>query len=288
MLGHRAAGSQPAPARGAYGFTLIGAETLPEGLVTAGPDWPRLQLLRERSDPDAERRAPGTMCVTETGAEVWLAGHDRIHVDRASLTARLKTDEPLSDEAMIHPYLALAAAFAASWLGRWVLHGGAFSHAGHAWGLLGDKGAGKSSTLAALLHAGRSVLSDDLLVVEGLRLFCGPRCIDLRREAAEMLGGTPIGVAGDRRRWRLRPGDVAPSMDLGGLVYLEWGESLRVEPLSPEERLDGVIRNSFSPPAPGQELGLLELAGLPAWRLVRPQRLEALEPATAHLLHALG
>jgi hypothetical protein len=288
MLGHCAARSQPPTVRGAYGFRLTGLEGLPDGLVVAEPGWPQLRVVRSTPYVDRAPEPPGTMRLDNDSAEVWILGGDRLVVDRKSRIVRLETRAPVSNEALLHPYLALAAALAAQWLGRWVLHGGAFGYSGRAWGLLGDKDAGKSSTLATLLHKGHAVLSDDLLVLNRTELFCGPRCIDLRREAAEALGGKAIGVVGDRLRWRLRPGAVPPSVNLGGLIHLEWGELLAVEPLGPEDRLDRVIRNTYFPPSPGDALALLELAGLPAWRLVRPRRIEALEPATALLLATIG
>ena len=40
----------------------------------------------------------------------------------------------------------------------------------------------------ALAHAGRPILVDDLLVIESAQCFAGPRCLDLRADAAAALG----------------------------------------------------------------------------------------------------
>ncbi len=256
-------------------------------MLPASPDWPRLHIVRGRPDADRVPKPPGTVRLGEAHAEIWILAGDRIDVDRETLTMRLATREPVSDDAVLHPYLGLAAAVASHWLGRRVLHGGAFHYAGRSWGLLGEKGGGKSSTLAALHQDGHAILSDDLIVLDGTRLLSGPRCIDLREDAADVLGGRALGVIGDRRRWRLRPGGVPPSGPLGGLVQLEWGDEVRVEPLTPEERLATIIGHSFFRPLPGDELPLLEVAALPGWRFVRPQRIETLDRAVAQLLEAL-
>ncbi len=46
------------------------------------------------------------------------------------------------------------------------LHGGAVAWEGRAWGVLGDSGAGKSSTTRALLGRGARIVSDDMVVLD--------------------------------------------------------------------------------------------------------------------------
>jgi hypothetical protein len=204
------------------------------------------------------------------------------------LTASILTSEPVDDDAVLHPYLGLPAAMASTWLGRHILHGAAFLDGGGAIALLGDKEAGKSSTLASALDLGRQALSDDVLILDGATLFSGPRCIDLRADAAVALGGEPLGIVGNRHRWRRRPTAGPAQAELRGVVHLEWGESLDVEPLDPGDRLRGLIASSFPLPRPGDELKLLALASLPTWRLSRPRGIEHLERSTRALLEALG
>jgi hypothetical protein len=272
---------------GAYGFRFVGLDPASEGLLPAPADWPRLTIARESRDVTAEGPAPGAIEIDDAAATLGLLHGDRIDIDRASLTVRVATADPLSDEALIHPYLGIPAAIASRWLGRQVLHGGGFAHDGRAWGVLADRAGGKSSTLASLLAHGFEIVTDDLLIAGGTTVFSGPRNIDLRREPAALLGGEPLGFLGARDRWRLRPGAVPPTLPLGGFVHLEWGDELRLEPLEASERLTGLVRQSFSRPGPRDALDLLSLAALPAWRLTRPRRLGELERATAAVLDAI-
>jgi len=72
------------------------------------------------------------------------------------------------------------------------------------WGILGDRGSGKSSTLARLAADGYDVVSDDLLVIDGNAAFAGPWSLDLRPDAAARLDvGEDVGVLGARPRHRL-------------------------------------------------------------------------------------
>ena len=99
------------------------------------------------------------------------------------------------------------AALAARWLRRESFHAGAVVVEGGAWAILGDKEAGKSSTLAHLALNGYTVLSDDVLVLERGSVFAGPRCIDLRAEPARRLGARePLAVVGMRERFRIELG----------------------------------------------------------------------------------
>src|SRR4051794_9202229 len=203
--------------RGAYGYEITGLSADSPYLLPTQPGWPRLRIERDGIDPDRPSAAkpPGTVGVHESSAEAWITGTDRVEVERSTLTVRFRTDEPLDDEIVVHPYLSLPVAILSFWLGRQTLHGGAFRHAGRGWALLGAREAGKSSTLGWLMGQGLEIVTDDLMVLEEGTLFSGPRSLDLRGDAAEVFGGEDLGKLGNRGRWRLRPGQIASATPLG-------------------------------------------------------------------------
>jgi hypothetical protein len=272
---------------GAYGFSIAGLDA-PGGLLgPADPRWPRLEIVRAVGEPDGAAEEPGTVRVTERTAAIWIGDGGRVDVDRDAMTVTFRTRERLEDRLIVHPYLGLPASIASNWLGRQVLHGGGFATGDGAWALLGDKEAGKSSTLGWLARRGLEILSDDILVVEDGVLFAGPRCVDLRPEAAAILGGEDVGMLGNRVRWRVLPGEARSAVPLAGVVHLEWGEHVEVESLDAAERLAGLIRNSVIRPAHRDAAALLELASLPTFRLTRPRDLAALDTSGESLLAAL-
>ena len=274
------------PSSGAYGLQIRGIES--PRLQPADPGWPLLSVKRETgADPAPE--APGTVAFGDERATVWIADGGRIDIDRATLAVTIRTPAPISDDAVLHPYLGLPAAFAADWLGRRALHGGAFVHGDGAWALLGDKGGGKSSTLGALLRRGRAILSDDILVARRRSLFAGPRAVDLRDEAA--------GGPGRRGRWASSGPAAAggwsrarPRSDDRCAGSSTWGGETRsaLEPLAmPRSGCAQLLWHCVLRPTAADALALLDLAALPAWRFERPQRIEALEAGVDQLLGAL-
>lgn len=279
--------TRPGATLGAYGFRIAGLDDGATYLNQVPSDWPELRIECELGTAD-DPQPPGTVRGGEDWAEMWIAGGDRIGLTRDPLTVKFTTREPLSADAIIHPYVGLPAAIAAHWHGRIALHGGAFIHRERAWVLLGDREAGKSSTLAALLSRDTPVLTDDIVIVEGTAMFAGPRSVDLRAEAAELAGGETLGVVGNRPRWRLRPSPCPATIRLGGLIQLGWGESARMQPLDPRARLDALIGSSVIPPGPDAAVELLELAALPAWRFVRPAEIDKLAAGTDQLLRELS
>jgi hypothetical protein len=273
--------------KGAYGFTISGLDTPGELLGPAEPHWPPLDVVRVVGEPEAAPEEPGTVRVSDHRAEIWIGDGGRVDVDRDAMTVSFRTAEPLADRLVVHPYLGLPASIASNWLGRQVLHGGGFARDGRGWALLGDKESGKSSTLGWLARHGAEILSDDILVIEDGELFAGPRCIDLRPEAAAVLGGKDVGMLGNRVRWRLRSGEACSSAPLCGVVHLEWGDAIRVEQVDAAERLTGLIAGSVIRPGSGDAAPFLDLAALPTFRFVRPRDLGALEASGERLLAAL-
>ena len=170
------------------------------------------------------------------------------------------------------------------------LHAGAFVGRGGAWALLGEREAGKSSTLAWLAKAGREVVCDDMLILEGGSAYFGPRSVDLRRETAERLGaGAEIGLAGARERWRLRVGPGATEPEpLAGCIFLEWGERVELEELSGPERLERLFVHRGLRLPPTDPSALLDVAARPGYQLRRPRGWEGLDDAVELLLERFG
>ena len=272
--------AEPA-ARGAYGLRLIGIEGARRVLMEVPESWPSLEL----------RRVPGVAgqaqdSISDTRAVIVLRNGGEAVVERDPLRAVFTMPNEVGDEELVHPYLAPVAAVVARWLGRESLHAGSFVAGDRAWALVGDRGSGKSSTLAALALAGHDVLGDDVLVLAGHSAFAGPRMLDLRPDAAERLGrGDPIGVVGARERRRMSLEPAAPETVLGGFVFVEWGDTTELLPLAAGERLSRVTsaRALLVPPDPRL---LLQLAAVPGWLLRRPRGWGSL-PRTLELLGSL-
>lgn len=271
-------------ALGAYGLKLTGVEAARSLLGPAEAGWPALELLARVGPVSAEPESVGG-----ERANLRTRSGVQITIERGPGRAVFCAPRRLSAHELIHPHLAAAAAVAAYWAGRESVHGGAFALEGRAWALLGERGSGKSSTLAGVALRGVSVISDDLLVLGDLLVFPGPRCVDLREEVAGALGaGEPLGRVGERERWRLSLTEPARALPLAGVVVLEWGERLETVPLQASRLLAALLRHRGLRVPPADSERMLDLAALPAWELRRPRRLESLAAAVDRLLELAG
>jgi hypothetical protein len=271
---------------GAYGLQIEGLASNCDSLGPAPDHWPLLQVLRTL-DPNVGP-VPGPLRIWKDRAQGGLADGVKFLMTRDPLCVRFNSQRPLSEEALLHPYLALPALIANYWFGRQVLHGGAFAHKGRGWGVLGDRFAGKSSMLAALLHDGAQILSDDVLVIEEHELFSGPPSIDLRREASDILGGERLGVLGSRERYRLRAPVPPPSVVLAGFIVLDWASDVSTVELSISERVKALADSSEIALNARSADSLLALVQMPVLRLSRPRDLGALPGVAAQLLTRLS
>src|SRR5207248_10941846 len=135
---------------GMYGFEVVGFASPADILCPVPPGWLGLTVVREEANGTLHRPtelAPGFMRFDESSAEVWLNDRERIELDRDSMQVRLTTREPVTDDALAHPYLGLPAAVASHWHGRQVLHGGSFLHHAAPWAVLGSTAGGQSARL---------------------------------------------------------------------------------------------------------------------------------------------
>jgi hypothetical protein len=269
---------------GCYGFRLGGLDEAGDLLVDVPSDWPLLRIGRAPVDG----RPPRLDRIGAKRAELPLQSGGWVALDRALGQATFRLPQSTPDRDVVHPYLAPAAAVAARWAGHESFHAGALLAGGGAWAILGDKETGKSSTLAWLAVHGREILTDDLLVLDGAAAFAGPRCIDLRADAAGHLAvGEPLGVVGLRERWRLMLGTVPARVPLRGWVTLAWGDHIAVDPLVGPDRLLALMACRSVRVEPDAPEALIELSSLPVWRLRRPREWDALPEAAARLVDVL-
>jgi hypothetical protein len=275
---------------GAYGFRLRGLERAGDLLVAAPPRWPVLHVQVVVGDDG--RRAADRFDADRAELALPTAGGS-VALDRAARSVVFTVPAAVDAAAIAHPFLAAPALIAAHWLGRETFHAGAFVLDGRAWGVVGDKGDGKSSLLAWLARRGLPVLADDVLVLDDGRALAGPRSIDLREDAAHRLAvGEPLGVIGARARWRVPLGPVDAEVPLAGWVALAWapaGDPPVVRELRGAARLAALAphRGVRLPPV-ADGATLLELTGLPVLELRRARHWASADAAGEQLLAALG
>jgi hypothetical protein len=268
---------------GAYGLELDLSSPLSASLLgPAAPGWPRVAVRQVCGPAEAEDDR-----LDDERAAIMLAGGARLDIEASSRTAVFTVPTSLSGDELVHPYLAPVAAVFAWWAGREAVHAGAFVVDGRAWAVLGEKGDGKSSTLAGLALAGFGVVCDDMLVVEAGTVLAGPRCLDLRRSAATYFAtGIPV-LRPPEPRWRMPLGPIAPSVPLAGWIFLEWGADLGITRLRPRDRLARIARNRSMFVRLREPAHLLELATLPAWTVTRPKDWDAFPQAMELVLRAV-
>ncbi len=199
-----------------------------------------------------------------------------------------KMEDPPTAAALIHPYLAPAAAIAASWAGWQTFHAGAFVHAGGAWVVLGAPVSGKSTLLAILARGGVPVLADDLACVRAGAVAAGPRCLDLRSDAAAALAaGEPLGVIGARERWRVTLPAAQPETPLRGWVRLGWDDVPGAVELGPGRTVNAIAQHVAVAAGRPDYAALLELAAAPLIDFRRPRDIDSGDAHADTLLAAL-
>jgi hypothetical protein len=278
----------PTPPFGAYGFRLVGTGT--------EPVLPDLVPLSEEHETVALtwRRASSLTTKAELGTEELVLAEERgsaLRMRRMPAEVVLDIPEAMSARAFVHPTLAVPLSLLARWRGYITLHAGAFEENG-AWGVLGDRTAGKSSMLAALADRGVPIVSDDLLVVHEGQALAGPRCVDLRPDVVDRFpAADSLGVVAGRERFRLST-PLAPSRTvLRGFFVLEWSDSgeLELEPIGIHQRLKLLYGQEYMGIVGAADpRRIVELVGLPAWRLRRPRDWAVTSVVVDRLLELTG
>jgi hypothetical protein len=267
------------PALGAYGLAIDG---LPDATRWMAPVGPAARLCVTVSG--ATPGAPSESVVDGVHADLRLLGGGRLRMRRGDGRAEFSFPCRPTQADLLHPYLAPAAALTQIWAGAEALHAGAWAVPAGGVLLLGEKEAGKSTTLARLAtEYGRPVLADDLAVLSDGCVLPGPRCLDLRDSAG--LRRAPTGPAvRDGERWRLSLAPVTGPLPLVAVVILRWGEAVALRTVPPRDRVGELLRQRMYAALVAADLAaLLDLAAQPMLALTRPRGHDGLRAAAAAL-----
>jgi hypothetical protein len=274
---------------GAYGFRLVPRAwdgPLP-GLLRAERDAPQVALEWRHASPLAEREQVD-------GDRVVLSrrGVSLLDVEREPAVITLEFPETVTADAIVHPLLTPPIAILARWRGDLTLHAGAFFANGCAWGVIGAREAGKSTTLARLAERGCPILADDLLVLEGTMAHAGPACIDLRPDIAARMPETRfLGEIAGRPRYRMAAPEGPARAPLGGIFLLDWCErdQVHVEALDAAQGLQLLYGQEYiGLLGPADPTKVLELLGTPMWRVRRPADWDVSAEALDRMLELTG
>jgi hypothetical protein len=270
------------PGIGAYGLRLSGALER-RYLIELSDEtaWDGVSVTRQTGPIDPFEDFADDSC-----ARVNLLNGYWGEFRRHSAEAVFGTPTLENDGTFTHPFLGAVAAIFAHWRGLEAYHGGAVVWDGAAIMLLGDKGSGKSTSMAWLASQGVTVVADDLVIVDRGHVATGPRCLDLRRQTTEALGVRDLTEEVRGERDRLQLGSAPASAPLRGFVILADGEH-ELRPLRPTDRLRR-LQSFRSVSAPGHSPpSLLDVVELPGVELRRPLVFDEL-PRLLDAFSALG
>jgi hypothetical protein len=265
-------------------FPTLGG-TASHVLVEAS-DWPAVELdLRLDLDPEIDSRgghwnSEGTYMALTAGGLLEIKWPYSINLTLPTSPA---------PEFVVQPFLATAASCVAVHTGKQAFHAGAIVVDGGAWAIFGDKGAGKSTTLGRLHQMGVGILTDDVLICDGLDALAGPRCIDLRVEPAQYLNmGEDFGIVGLRERWRVYLDASPVRVPLRGWIHLDWADENAVRSVPVVERLPLLYQNQSLRLPVHDPAAFMAFASLPTYQWSRQRSWEQLDGAIDLLLRTLA
>jgi hypothetical protein len=253
---------------GAYGLVIAGVDGAAPWMQPQLPNAPEFRL-HVIVGPSSD--APSAL--NRESADLLLIGGGRLQMERGRSEGFFTLPHRPTDDELLHPYLAPAAALFWQWSGREAIHAGGFVVADGAVLILGDKEAGKSTTLGWLARQGVPVVTDDLAVIDGRTVLAGPRTIDLRVRGDE--DRPPAHLVRNGERDRILTAPIAGGLPLVGIAVLGWGPTIAFGSIGISERFNLIDRQrtfhaNGMPPNP---TAMLELSSVPVVRATRPHGL---------------
>ncbi len=169
----------------------------------------------------------------------------------------LEVNRPL--EAAADMIVRAALGFVAVTRGLCSFHGSAAARGGSAVLIVGNKGAGKSTTVTGLLRRGWGLLCDDLVSVN--QGIVSPTVLSTRLlpDVWQLLGGDPKALPGADGKFALSF-PAATSTRLSAAIVLKTGESLTVEEVTGHRKLQLLLPHLNTLPGVGDPAARLSAA----------------------------
>lgn len=256
-------------------------------------------LGREGELVSWDDRNGAQLAVTSSGEElgVWCSssGSFRLNASRQSVTA-----DPIGDpEGWEHRLGSTVLPLLLGELGDLALHAAAVDVGGRALIVCGVSGAGKSTLAATLSLGGRTVLSEDGVVISGLpdRPIVWPGLDGVRVAAttfSQLAGDGSFAPDSPGKALRLQCGRPVTALPGGALVFLEARVSGRpvIEPVEPMLALPALAGHVLCPGRARLPLALQRSAALldllPAYKVALPNDLRSLSRHAVDLVAAVS
>ena len=282
----------------AFGLTIDSELALPG--LRSGDGVPDVVVRRGAVDAPEGFPPSGIAHEAEPGADrlAWL-DRARLRITEREIAVD-SADDAFAQQCVVGPGLGVLL----HRRGVLVLHGAAIDVGGRAVVLLGEKGAGKSTTAATLLARGHRLLADDLVAVDARSLEAGapvvlpgPTQMKLWPEAAIAAGldvdlvpffdGLAKGI------WADAPFAPSPT-PLGTVAILEWGDAVTT-PLDGVAAFGAVFAHVYAPRFVGAAASAALVGPASALALAasvvqlgRPRQLDALGELAARIEARVG
>jgi hypothetical protein len=249
------AASDPAAAA-SWTYRLFGLDVRSEIELAAAPQTgggePDIQILRRTITPPQSTFGAEPYVAFEEGLSYFYWSTIGAFTVRGRSLIEVDPIPSASDELLALPLMGTVIATLLHQRGTLVLHASAVDIAGQGVAFLGDKGAGKSTTIAAFVAAGHGLITDDVLALDMSgakepRFAAGFREIKLCEDAASRSHLTNATYAQsphpEYRKVQVRlPETVGAAARR--LYVLSRGPELAIKPLSRPEALWAFVRYS--------------------------------------------
>jgi hypothetical protein len=251
-----AEGAAPQPYRYAlFGLRFASDFELPQLPAASGVDVD-VRIIRCEAAEQPETGTDGTSVQFGPAEQVlaWatvgtfrITGMDRIEV---------AANPGVSDALVALPLLGSVVATLLQRRGLFVVHASAAVVGGAGFALLGDKGAGKSTTAAALIAAGHGLLADDVVAIdfaaeERPAMLPAFGQLKLWDDAAGAVRGTGLERGErlhaliDKSNYRVAQGFRGEAVPLRRLYILRRGETAGVSAVAAVEAISALLRFSY-------------------------------------------
>jgi hypothetical protein len=239
----------------AFGLTIDSKIAIPQfepaqSSITA--DVAILEQHLARNEPPA---FDGARLVAENSFELLWRALGTFAI-KGGKTITVFPNEGVEDEMIRLPLIGVAMAALLHQRGSLVLHGSGVSIGGKAALFLGWKGAGKSTTAAAMWHRGYPMISDDILSIDGSTdgtqmVAPGFPSFKLNPESVvSVLNEKPedlsVVCSGVEKRYRSFAGNfIGGSTEIGAIFALCDGDQLNAEVMGLQDALGILIANTY-------------------------------------------